>query len=144
MAEILRREIVLACPPPQAFRAFTEHVDLWWPRGHRKGQGGRLRFTVNALVHTAPDGAEWTMAEVKTFEPPNRLELEWFPGSPTAPTHVAIAFEATGGGTMVTIVHQPLTPAATNIWPQRVGTFAGGWDAVLSALNDHIKGDHNG
>ena len=89
MADLLRREITLACPPAHAFQTFTDHVDLWWPRAHRKSSGGLLRFTAEALVDIAADGTAWTMATVRAFEPPRRLELDWFPGSPLAPTRVA-------------------------------------------------------
>ena len=85
MAEILRRQIALKCAPSQAFAAFTEQVDLWWPPGHRKSREGTLRFEpgmYGRLVERGPDGAEWTMAAVRGFDPLARLELDWFPGSP--------------------------------------------------------------
>ena len=44
MSEVLTREIALACPPERAFRAFTEHVDLWWPRSHRREAAARMAF----------------------------------------------------------------------------------------------------
>lgn len=140
MVEILRREIVLACPPERAFRAFTAHVDLWWPRGHRKSRDHAMRFTAEALVQTGADGSEWTMAKVRAFQPPHRLELDWFAGAASDPTHVDIRFAADGDGTRITIVHQPLTAETIALWPARVALFTGGWDAVLHALGQHIGG----
>jgi Activator of Hsp90 ATPase homolog 1-like protein len=138
MAEILRREIALACPPDHAFRVFTEQFDLWWPRGHRRNRDSALHFDREHLVERLPDGSEWTMASVRAYEPPAWLELDWFPGSPQAPTHVEIAFAPTAEGTTITILHQPLTEAATAIWAQRIAQFIKGWEAVLPALRDYI------
>ncbi len=134
MNDLLRREMRLACAPADAFRAFVEHVDLWWPPGHRRTPAARLAFSGGRLVETAPDGTQWTMAEIVERDEPGHLRLAWYPGSPAAPTDVVISFDATADGTAITIVHRALTPAANEIWPVRVTKFANGWDAVLPAL----------
>ena len=144
MAEELRREIALACSPDRAFRAFTEHVDLWWPRTHRKSREHAMRFTRDALVQTAADGSEWTMGRVLAWDPPHRLALDWFAGAVTDPTKVEIGFTAEGDGTLVTIVHRPLTPETSALWPKRVAIFIDGWEAVLGGLKQHIEGGENG
>lgn len=144
MTDVLRREIVLACSPERAFRAFTEHVDLWWPRGHRKSPGHVMRFTPDALIQTAADGSEWTMGRVIAFEASARLELDWFAGSQNDPTHVEVTFSADGSGTRVIVVHRPLTAETIGLWPRRVPMFSGGWDAVLGDLKQHIEGGSNG
>ena len=141
MAEVLEREILLRCSPAQAFRVFTEQVDLWWPRGHRKSTDGTLRLERRRngrLLDVAPDGSAWTMAVVIEIVPPERLTLDWFPGSPAAPTRVEIAFEGREGGTRIRIVHTAPTPEAAVVWPQRVQLFTRGWEAVLRALRAHI------
>lgn len=79
------------------------------------------------------------MAEVVAFEPPLRLALNWFPGSPAAPTHVEVNFIDTGAGATVTVVHQPLTAGAEEIWPTRVALFTKGWEAVLPALKAYAE-----
>lgn len=138
---ILTREISLACAPAHAFAVFVDRIDLWWPRGHRKSKDGRLRFDAGPrgrIVEVAADGSEWTMAAVRAFEPPALLRLDWFPGSPQAPTSVAISFEPRGDGTLVTIIHDAATPPARELWPQRVALFERGWDTVLPALRDHV------
>ncbi len=147
MADILRREIALRCSVAHAFSVFTGQVDLWWPRGHRRNAAGTLRLDARPggqLVERAPDGSESTIAQVIAVDPPGHLALDWFPGSPTAPTRVEISFAEAAGGSLVTIVHQPLTAGAEQIWPQRVTLFIKGWDAVLPALKafaEQNKGD---
>lgn len=144
MADELRREIALACSPERAFRAFTDHVDLWWPRAHRKSRDHAIRFTRDALIQTAADGSEWTMGRILAWEPPHRIALDWFAGAVTDSTNVQISFAAAGDGTNVTIIHRPLTPETIELWPKRVETFVGGWEAVLGGLKDHIEGESNG
>lgn len=143
MTEVLRKEIMLACPPERAFKAFVEHVDLWWPRGHRKSREHAMRFTPESLIQIAPDGSEWTMGRVLASEPPRRLALDWFAGAVTDPTQVEITFTPDNSGTRVVIVHLAETPKTIELWPKRVALFVGGWEAVLNALNQHIGG-HNG
>lgn len=138
MDDILVRRIPIACAVDHAFAVFTEKIDLWWPRSHRRSRDGLLTLTNEALVERAPDGSEWLMANVTEIEAPARLVLDWFPGSPAAPTAVEIVFAAVGARTMVTITHRPLS-ASTEIWPQRVATFIAGWDAVLPALKRFIE-----
>lgn len=139
MTDILTRTIALACPVDHAFAVFTDKVDLWWPRGHRRSSDASLSFRSDALVERAPDGSEWVMGHVTAMEPPTRLALDWFPGSPAAPTSVDIRFATTDDGTMITVTHTALSPLAAEVWPKRVVTFTRGWDAVLPALKTFIE-----
>lgn len=141
MTEVLVRSMVLRCPVEHAFRVFTEKVDLWWPRGHRRFADGTLRLTDAALVDRSPAGEVWTMAEVVESTPPRRLVLDWFPGSPAAPTRVEVGFAAVPEGTEISIAHRALTAGAMASWPGRAAQFAGGWEAVLAALFIRIEED---
>ena len=141
MADLLTRTISLNCSIDHAFAVFTDKIDLWWPRGHRKHREGVLRLDPRdggALIDRAPDGSEYTMGAVTAIEPPTRLSLDWFPGSAAAPTSVEIAFAEAGDGTSITVTHRPLLET-TSIWPQRVETFTRGWDSVLPALKSYIE-----
>src|SRR4029079_19404460 len=75
-----------------------------------------------------------TMGAVTAKEPPHLLALDWFPGSPAAPTSVEVRFVAEGERTLITVTHRPVTPEAKAIWPERVSRFTDGWDTVLPAL----------
>jgi len=140
VADLLTRTIALNCGIDHAFAVFTDKIDLWWPRGHRKHREGVMRLDAKAggaLIDRALDGSEYVMGEVTAFDPPSRLSLEWFPGSAAAPTWVDIAFAEAGSGTSITVTHRPLLESQS-IWPQRVETFTRGWDAVLPALKSYI------
>jgi uncharacterized protein YndB with AHSA1/START domain len=141
MDEILTRTITLNCGVEHAFDVFTTKIDLWWPRGHRKTSEGALRLQPvagGALIDRAPDGSEWRMAEVAEIDPPTLLKLDWYPGSPAAPTSVEIRFAPQVSGTTVTVTHRPLLETKS-IWPQRVALFTKGWEAVLPALKQFIE-----
>ena len=138
MTEVLVRTIALACSIEHAFDVFTEKVDLWWPRGHRKSRDASLHFTDDALIERSPDGSAWTMGRITAIDPPRLLSLDWFPGSAAAPTSVEIRFADAGGGTEITITHRPLIETKS-IWPQRVALFTKGWDTVLPALKAFIE-----
>ena len=139
MTELLTRTIDLACPVEHAFDVFTGKIDLWWPRGHRRNRDASLSLDDKALVERAADGSEWIMGKVTVIEPPHLLSLDWFPGSPASPTSVDIRFAATSSGTTITVTHRALSPAAAEVWPQRVALFTKGWETVLPALKTFIE-----
>lgn len=143
MDELLTRTITLKCDVEHAFDVFTTKIDLWWPRAHRKTSDGSLRLqpvSGGALIDYAPDGQEWRMAEVAEIDPPGLLKLDWYPGSPAAPTSVEIRFAPLGDGTAVTVTHRPLLETRS-IWPRRVALFIEGWKAVLPAFKRFIEED---
>jgi uncharacterized protein YndB with AHSA1/START domain len=135
--EILTRTISLSCSVEHAFDVFTGKIDLWWPRGHRKHRDGALRLDPNALIDRAPDGTEWTMATIAEIDPPSLLRLDWYPGSPGAPTAVEIAFSGDETHADIVVTHRPLLETKS-IWPQRVELFERGWTTVLPALKAFI------
>ena len=138
MADILTRTIDLNCPLDHAFDVFTNKIDLWWPRGHRKNRDASLTLSNEALVERAADGSEWIMGQITEIDPPRLLSLDWFPGSPAAPTSVDIRFAKSASGTTITVTHRPLLETKS-IWPQRVALFTKGWETVLPALKTFIE-----
>jgi uncharacterized protein YndB with AHSA1/START domain len=136
--EILTRTISLNCSVEHAFDVFTDKVDLWWPRGHRKHRDGALRLDRDALIDRSPDGSEWTMATIAEIDPPSLLRLDWYPGSSGAPTAVEIRFAGDDSRTEIVVTHRPLLETKSN-WPQRVELFEHGWNTVLSALKSFIE-----
>jgi uncharacterized protein YndB with AHSA1/START domain len=136
--EILTRTISLNCGIEHAFEVFTDKVDLWWPRGHRKHRDGTLRLAGDVLIDRGPDGTEWTMAAIAEIDPPSLLRLDWYPGSPGAPTAVEVRFSGDGDRTEIIVTHRPLLETKS-IWPQRVELFERGWSTVLPALKTYIE-----
>jgi uncharacterized protein YndB with AHSA1/START domain len=99
-----------------------------------------LRITGDALIDRAPDGSEWTMAVIAEIDPPSLLRLDWYPGSPGAPTAVEVRFARDDSRTTIVVTHRSLA-SSTSIWPQRVDMFERGWSTVLPALKSYIEED---
>jgi uncharacterized protein YndB with AHSA1/START domain len=90
------------------------------------------------LIDRGPDGTEWTMAAIAEIDPPSLLRLDWYPGSPGAPTAVEVRFSGDGDRTEIIVTHRPLLETKS-IWPQRVELFERGWSTVLPALKTYIE-----
>lgn len=144
MTDRLELEFHLDCPPEAAFRAFTDKVDLWWPRDHRSVRDARMWFETGdgGRLCERNAGGERTIGDITAWSPPTRLAFDWRLGSTSAPTHVEIRFDAAETGTRVMITHTPGAAAADGIWPTRVTRFESGWTACFTALADFISGAH--
>jgi uncharacterized protein YndB with AHSA1/START domain len=136
--DILTRTISLNCGIEHAFEVFTGKIDLWWPRGHRKHRDGAMRIDGDALIDRSPDGSEWTMATISEIDPPSLLRLDWYPGSPGAPTSVEVRFTGDDRKTEIVVTHRPLLETKS-LWPQKVELFERGWITVLPALKTFIE-----
>jgi uncharacterized protein YndB with AHSA1/START domain len=144
--ERLDLEFRLDCPPERAFRAFTEKIDLWWPKSHRKSADATMVFEANdggRLLERGPAG-ERTIGDVTDWSPPTALSFDWRLGASDNPTHVEIRFEATSTGTNVKITHTPGAAADDDTWPKMVARFENGWTASIAALGDFLVKEDDG
>jgi uncharacterized protein YndB with AHSA1/START domain len=112
-----RVTVGVAVPPVQAFRIFTEEIELWWRRGPRfrnaRGDsglialeprlGGRVfeSYTTDAKEHVIEIG------RIRVWDPPRRLLFDWRASNfaPAERTEVEVVFEPTANGTRVTVTH---------------------------------------
>ena len=144
MNSTLEKRIEVACSIEHAFSTFTQKVDLWWPRGHRKFKDSRLSLESSVggcLVERSRAGEEFRIGEVLVWEPPERLSYAWYPGSPQSPTRVDIYFRAASAErTLVEVVHQEGASGLGDTWTDRVVLFNRGWTAVLDALALSVAG----
>jgi len=150
----------LAVPPGEAFRVFTEEIDLWWRRGRRfrnaPGErgfvhiephaGGRMfeSFQTDAGEHVVETG------RVLAWEPPQRLLLEWraVNFAPHERTEVEVRFEPTArGGTLVTVVHRGWSALRADHpvrhgqdVPAFIASMGMWWGDLLTTLRLHSRG----
>lgn len=104
--------------PADAFDVFTTEIDLWWKQGpkfriagRRRGKlyfepqlGGRLFETFDV-----PHGTRtFEVGRITTWDPPSSLCLEWRGTNfkPDEKTFVDVEFQASRGGTLVTVRHR--------------------------------------
>lgn len=142
--EPVRKTVTVPLSPDEAFRAFTEEIESWWPLATHSiagpdavgvvmepGVGGRL-------VETARDGTTCVWGTVAAWEPGERVAFSFHPGWPVEQaTDVEVTFTATatdGDGTEVVLVHTG--------WENRPDGaamrehYVPGWDFVLGHYVD--------
>jgi uncharacterized protein YndB with AHSA1/START domain len=133
----LRKSVWLPRTPAESFALFTGRASEWWPESRRHTRDPRSEIRLLAegrFWERAADGREVELGRVRTWEPPDRLVLDFYPGTDEQhPTEVVITFVPEGDGTRVTVDHAP-TPASETLWTQRSPQFERSWDAVLEAL----------
>jgi uncharacterized protein YndB with AHSA1/START domain len=136
VAESLERILRVRCPLDHAFAAFTQEVDLWWPRRHRRYEDSRLVLEAEVggrFFERAASGEERELGEVIACDPPHRISYTWRPGAITGPTRVDVSFAEDGAETVVRVLHSEGDAALGDAWPERAALFAKGWDLVLPA-----------
>lgn len=144
--------ITLEVEPEEAFRLFTEEVDLWWQRGVKfrfhprahgtmkfePGEGGRL-----VEIYDEAKGDLYEVGRILVWEPGVRLVFEWrgpnFRDGQV--TEVDIRFKPVEAGTRVVLEHRgwetlpPDHPARHGLGDRAFLTMQGGWwEEQLGAL----------
>jgi uncharacterized protein YndB with AHSA1/START domain len=128
-------------PPELAFDVFTTEVDLWWRHGPKyrtsgaSDRKGALRFEPGAsgrLVEAFEDGEVFEIGRVLSWEPAERLVLEWRARNFARDerTEVEVRFEPARGGTRVTIEHSGWA-AIREDHPARHGYTGGAFIAMI-------------
>lgn len=110
--------VLVEVSPAEAFRIFTEEIDVWWRKGlrYRIGKrrsvvhleaklGGRL---FESFETAAGSSKLKETGRVTCFEPPSRLVLEWraVNFAPDETTEVEVLFAPSPSGTLVTVCHR--------------------------------------
>lgn len=140
MSASIKKTLRVAVPVELAFVAFTEHVDAWWPPGHRKFEASTLQFEAwvgGRFFETAGSGDHALLGEVLRWEPPRRLTYSWWPGAGAGPTEVDVQFVSEGDSTLIEVTHSEADSGIGADWPKRVQRFLRGWDSVLASFAEH-------
>lgn len=138
----IRREVLVAADPQTAFALFTAHIGAWWPVQSFGVLDGSVAFEGDRLVER--HGTEHDVwAEVTSWEPGERLGLQWHPGHPGGPrTVVDVSFAADGDKTLVTLVHSGWEAVGD---PQAAHEeYDQGWPVVLGRYEASVSGAGGG
>lgn len=134
---MIEKSAFLRCAPAQAFTLFTERASDWWPPSLRHTADPRSEIRMLAsgrFWEQAADGREVELGRVTAWEPPQRLTLDFYPGTgPLRPTAVVVRFTAEDGGTRVVVEHRP-KPESAELWATGAHRFESAWGLVLAAL----------
>lgn len=151
--------VSVAVPPEEAFRIFTEEIDMWWRSGLKYRIGGKHRSILHLEPKVGgrlfesfegPSGARVIeTGRVTTWDPPSRLVLEWraVNFAPSEKTEVEVLFAPSGRGTLVTVKHRgwadirPDHPARHGLEPRAFLQSMGMWWAdLMTSLREHAAG----
>jgi hypothetical protein len=114
-----RATVYVAVAPHDAFRIFTEEIDLWWRHGVRFRNAGpkrgliRIEPGVNGRIFESFEGVNREpvvieIGRVTLWQPPERLSIEWRNANftPAEKTEVDISFRSSGIGCEVRVAHR--------------------------------------
>jgi uncharacterized protein YndB with AHSA1/START domain len=134
---MIRKSILLRCPPEEAFRLFTGRISEWWPKKHRPSKDPESELFLEPggrFWERSRDGREIELARVLSWEPPGRLRLDFYIGTNAAqPTHLEVTFTSENEGTRVTVNHRA-GPESEDLWALQAPAYEKSWEAVLAAL----------
>jgi hypothetical protein len=136
---VIRKSAFLVCAPARAFVLFTERASEWWPETLRHTDDPYSEITMLAngrFCERGTDGREVELGRVMVWEPPQRLILDFYPGTDAQhPTEVVVRFAPEDGGTRVVVEHGP-KPESADLWAAGAFRFERSWHLVLEALRD--------
>jgi uncharacterized protein YndB with AHSA1/START domain len=156
-----RVSVRVAVAPAEAFRVFTEEIDLWWRRGLKYRVAGKRRGILciearvgGRLFESLPTGKGTRVIEtgrVTVWDPPARLVFEWRATNfaPAEKTEVEVRFEPSGDdATLVTVTHRgwaAIRPDHPARHGQDVAPFLASmgrfWGDLLTSLREHTTAD---
>jgi uncharacterized protein YndB with AHSA1/START domain len=133
------KSVVVALPPADAFRLFTDDAARWWPLPshsvfgddaaacHLEGHVGGRFYEVH---RDGVQESEW--GRVLAWEPPQRLVFSFYPGrAPVTAQEVEVFFQPEAAGTRVTLTHRGWEQLGERGEAMRTN-YDTGWDFVLS------------
>ncbi len=98
----IKKEFVVETSQENAFKVFTENIDLWWPRSHHIGRSPMVELILEPRLKgrwysTHEDNSEATVGYVLKWEPYGKIVLAWqingnFQYDPNLITEVEVNF----------------------------------------------------
>jgi prepilin-type processing-associated H-X9-DG protein len=141
----IHREVLVDADPATAFDVFTTGISRWWPMAELSvhGDGATVAFVDGNIVESSAGKNDVLWGTVTRWEPPAAVAFTWHPGSiPERASHVEVTFDATEGGTLVTLEHRGWEvfedPAAAR------DEYDGGWPRVLDLYRDQLNEEGGG
>jgi hypothetical protein len=143
---MITKTAVLPCGIERAFELFTAHASEWWPpeRRHTRDPASEIKMVASGRFwERDSQGHEVELGRVRVWQPPDRVVLDWYPGTDADhPTEVVVSFAREGATTRITVEHRPL-PASADLWSGRAPRYVASWNLVLDALASHAARLHD-
>jgi len=144
--DVVCKELVINASQHRTFQAFTEQIDLWWPKSHHIGKSEMKRAVLETKeggrwYEIGADGSECDWGRVLVWSPPRKLILAWqitaeWRYDPNFLTEVEVNFIEQGPDhTRLTLEHRNIEKfgvKAEEIWS--AFDSDGGWTGILKAF----------
>lgn len=104
----LRRQVLAACTPEDAFTLFVFGMGSWWPLATHGcfGEGSTVDVGGSEFVETGPHGQRAVWGTILEKNEPKSIEFTWHPGKePDHASLVRVRFEPSHNSTLVTLDH---------------------------------------
>ncbi len=145
--DAIQKTIIVRCDLEKAFRAWTEQIDAWWPKGHSRSGDPRTTVVLEPhlggrLYERTPEGVEHAWGQVIAWDSPRHFALHWYLGSSAdKPTRVEVHFRAQANGhTRVDLLHRGPELIGEQ-WGRTCTVFDTAWAHVLTAYHAACEPD---
>ncbi len=140
-------EAAIPLPPEQAFDAFVQQMDVWWPRrgvfpysfAPETTRPLHIRFEGELggrYYETFADGGEYRIGSITLWNPPAELAYTWRDPTWAGSTKIRLRFEETDDGTRVTYSQDGFASAGV---PWLIPYYRIGCQQTLSAYIAHCR-----
>ncbi len=133
--------VTVPVPATEAFRAFTEGLETWWPFATHSTadvEHGAVTFggaVGEQVLELHPDGGREVWGTLTRWSPPELLAMTWHPGNdPARATELEVRFSETSDGTRVHLRHTGWE--ARDDGAAARSDYDSGWDKVLGHYVD--------
>lgn len=140
MTDPIVKTLTVPLGPEIAFNLFTRQMATWWPldRHALSARDGQVALDVTVephvggqVIETKHDGSKVAWGQVQEWSPGARFAMTWQLDRPEdEATRLLVTFEATEGGTQVTLTHDGWDKVPADAQGTR-GHYASGWDYVF-------------
>jgi uncharacterized protein YndB with AHSA1/START domain len=149
MADSVTESIYIRASKARVFDAFVNHIDAWWPRKGKYNysfagedtQPGQIQIEPRLggrFYETFANGQVYQIGEVRTWQPPDRLQLTWQGPEYKAPTLIDVFFDQADAHTKVTLVHSGFEAAGL---PEYAESYGVGWNEILGFFTNWVPAE---
>jgi uncharacterized protein YndB with AHSA1/START domain len=132
----VRKTILAACSPEQAFRMFTEGIAQWWPLrtasvSQKRALACAIDLDAMEIYEIRDDVMKFTWGRVTAVQPGEQIAFAWHPGREEEQAQrLVVTFTAADGGSRIELIHDGWESAGDEAADLR-RAYETGWETVF-------------